>query len=146
VQRRRRRQQASDDIKEEHERGKQQTIAARSRRSCADCKAGPGERHSSLSTAVIHSRYSHSRHYFKHQYMQITCRRCAPVTHTKMTPSSCRQPMLSLRISSSAMVPYGRSWWISHGCVAAVRQKFVSGMANRYGAQQEHWRAVCGFV
>ena len=44
---------------------------------------------------------------------------CAPVTHTKMTPSSCRQPMFSFRISSSAMVPYGRSWWISHGCTRA---------------------------
>ncbi len=54
----------------------------------------------------------------------------APVTHRKMTPSSCSWPRPMRRISSSAIVPYGRSWWISQGGSAMITPNLPSTCAR----------------
>jgi len=64
-----------------------------------------------------------------------------PVTHKKMNPSSWRMGTFSRRISSSDMVPYGSSIWMSHGGSAITTANLPStDMLKFRRSHCTHWQ------
>ena len=64
----------------------------------------------------------------------------AVFTQRKMYPSSCNDGIFSCLISSSAIVPYGNSIWISHGGSAIITENLPrTDMSNCRRSHCTHW-------